>query len=153
MVCTDCGCKIIEMEVEKRMFYRIMRKARSNSKGFTLVELMVVVVIIGILVAIAIPQFANVTQNAERAAVEANLRTIDGAITMYRAAQGVFPGTPAPLYGGGAGATLLDWPTGPAGAQYRLYDMGAGIYRAAVSGNVGGHNMTAIYYRLENLPW
>jgi type IV pilus assembly protein PilA len=61
-----------------------IKKSR-NQKGFTLVELMVVVAIIGILSAIAVPVYRNVTEKAERSAVEANLRTIDGAIIMYQA--------------------------------------------------------------------
>ncbi|MGI6412512.1 MAG: type IV pilin protein [Syntrophomonadaceae bacterium] len=59
-----------------------IKKSR-NQKGFTLVELMVVVAIIGILSAIAVPVYRNVTEKANRSAVEANLRTIDGAIMMY----------------------------------------------------------------------
>jgi len=52
---------------------------------------MVVVVIIGILVAIAIPIYGTITEGAEQSAVEANLRTIDGGIMMYRADYGDFP--------------------------------------------------------------
>lgn len=56
-----------------------------NKKGFTLVELMVVVVIIGILTAIAVPVYNNTQTNAKSKACLANIRTIDGAIEMFKA--------------------------------------------------------------------
>lgn len=72
------------------MFYRLCR-ALKNRKGFTLVELMVVLLIIGILVAIAVPVYTNAQANAQKRACQANLRTIDGAITQYQAEQGADP--------------------------------------------------------------
>jgi prepilin-type N-terminal cleavage/methylation domain-containing protein len=60
-----------------------------SKKGFTLVELMVVVVILGILVAIAVPIYNSITGDAERKACHANLRTIDGAKTQYAASTGL----------------------------------------------------------------
>ena len=59
-----------------------MKKGR-NQKGFTLVELMVVVVIIGILSAIAVPVYNSVTDRAQDAADQANVRTLNGAVNAY----------------------------------------------------------------------
>jgi len=54
-----------------------MRKLMSK-KGFTLVELMIVVVILGILVAVAVPIFSAVTKNARIKSCKSNQRVIKG---------------------------------------------------------------------------
>ena len=56
-----------------------------KDEGFTLVELMVVVLIIGILVAIAVPVFLNASANAAAKSCQANQRTIIGAIQTFNA--------------------------------------------------------------------
>lgn len=62
-----------------------LKKILKNKKGFTLVELMVVVAILGILVAIAVPVYSNVTANAAEKVCASNIRTIESAIVMAQA--------------------------------------------------------------------
>ena len=57
---------------------RVMNRIR-KSKGFTLVEIMIVVLIIGILMAIAVPNFIKARQGSRQKTVIANLKQIDSA--------------------------------------------------------------------------
>lgn len=54
-----------------------------KSKGFTLIELMIVVAIIGILAAIAIPKFADLIRKSQEGATKGNLGAIRSAISIY----------------------------------------------------------------------
>jgi prepilin-type N-terminal cleavage/methylation domain-containing protein len=56
---------------------------KMNRKGFTLVEIMIVVAIIGLLAAIAIPNFIRARQTAQRNACIANLKQLQGAIQVW----------------------------------------------------------------------
>ena len=68
-----------------------------KDEGFTLIELMVVVLIIGILVAIAIPVFNSAKANAQKRSCYANQRTIEGAGNTYQAENNAPPASIAVL--------------------------------------------------------
>jgi type II secretion system protein G len=54
-----------------------------NRKGFTLIELMIVIAIIGILAAMAVPNFKKAREQAREKACYSNIRVLMGAVEMY----------------------------------------------------------------------
>lgn len=56
-----------------------MRNTKSRRRGFTLVEIMIVVLIIGVLLAIAVPNFISARQSSRAQAIVTNLRQVDAA--------------------------------------------------------------------------
>lgn len=69
-----------------------MLDQRANASGFTLVELLIVVIILAILAAIVVPQFSNSTQDAKVSALDNTLANVRSAIDLYRQQHGSYPG-------------------------------------------------------------
>ncbi len=90
-----------------------IQRSRNRSSGFTLVEIMVIVVIIGILAAAIIPQFIGTEQDAKVGAAKAQVSEIDSAIERFYVQMDRYPTTEEGL------KVLVDPPTGDDATKWR----------------------------------
>jgi prepilin-type N-terminal cleavage/methylation domain-containing protein len=68
-----------------------------NQSGFTLVELVVIIVVLGLLAAVAIPKFVSVTKEAEKATVANTVSSLESALSNYMAKQ-ILKGQPLTVH-------------------------------------------------------
>ncbi|MER7002912.1 prepilin-type N-terminal cleavage/methylation domain-containing protein [Dactylosporangium sp. NPDC000555] len=68
-----------------------LRAARENESGFTLVELLIVIVILGILAGIVVFAVGAFNDRGEKAACKADKKTVEVAVEAYRAQTGTYP--------------------------------------------------------------
>ena len=76
-----------------------MQTRNRATSGFTLVELMIVIAILGLLAAVAIPQFTSSKEEGKTAAMVSSLSILRTAIDSYWSQHDGFPGTTAKLFG------------------------------------------------------
>ncbi|MCP5529573.1 MAG: prepilin-type N-terminal cleavage/methylation domain-containing protein [Opitutaceae bacterium] len=106
---------------------------KNSKKGFTLVEIMIVVVIIGLLAAMAIPAFQKVRASSQDKAVSNNLRQLSAAADQYFLENGVSSVASSLLVGTNSSQYIKQVQT-VAGETYTNLSQGSAVTATGVAG-------------------
>jgi general secretion pathway protein G len=120
----------------KWFYNRIYRK----DKGFTLVELMVVIIILAVLTGIAIPSYLALRNRARIQATRSEMQNIATALSVYEADTGSYPEDLVDLEDdaeGGDGAYMANVPANDAWGNAYTYTLASGSYTLTSTGGDG----------------
>lgn len=73
------------------MWKKMCQLVKKSEQGFSMIELLVYIAIVGVLVAFAAPRYSNSLAMANTAKIQADLQTLNAAITMYQLQNGTLP--------------------------------------------------------------
>lgn len=93
-----------------------MRKTRLTEAGFSLIEIMVVVFIMGLLVTLVAPRILGRTDDARATKAAADIRSLEQSLSLYKLDNGQFPTTEQ-----GLDALVIQPTSGPAPRRWRAY--------------------------------
>lgn len=117
-----------------RQVNRGRRRASARARGFTLIEIMVVVVIIGLLAAVIVPQVVSKVDEARVAKAKQDIASMETALTMFRLDNSKYPGTDQGV------AALSTQPTDPSIRHWK-----PGGYIKRISKDPWGNDYQYVY--------
>jgi len=120
---------------------------KRNSRGFTLVEILIVVIILGILAAIVIPQFTNASNDARNSSVASTLQTLRGQIELFKIQHADVPPAATAI------ATVMTGKTNPTDTTQAVATGTLGPYVQSFPTNPANGWSTAAAAAATNVGW